>query len=184
MAGKPTASFATSTTDQSYCQLLLSSQEMEKHLLYACPLFKTLLHDKMVSILKAHNLCLNCLRCGHFMKQCKSLNWCKVCQKPHHTVLHLEAKDNLSTANPSSDTAVKLISSNAAARLMSKSLLVTCRILVDAPDGSSVEPRAILNSASSTSFVSDHLSQTLCLPCSHHNTKISGVTGPTHNCPL
>ena len=181
MAGKPIASFATSTTDPTANHCVLC--KTEKHPLYACPQFKTLPHEKMVSTLKAHNLCLNCLRSGHFLKQCKSLHRCKICQKPHHTLLHVEAKDSLSTANSSSDTTVKLLS-NTAAGLMSKSLLMTCRILVDAPDGSSVEARAILDYASSASFVSECLSQTLCLPRSHQNTKISGIAGLTHNSPL
>ena len=141
VTGKPIAFFATSATDPISNHCLLC--KTEKHSLYACPQFRTLPHDKMVSTLKAHNLCLNCFRSGHFVKQCKSLHWCKVCQRPHHTLLHVEAKDNLPTTNPSSDATVKPISSNAAAGLMSKSLVVTCRILVDAPDSSSVEARAI-----------------------------------------
>lgn len=61
---------------------------------------------------------------------------------------------------------------------------MTCCVLVDAPDGSSVEARAILDSASSASFVSERLSQTLGLPRSDQNTKISGVAGLSHNSPL
>ena len=38
-----------------------------------------------------------------------------------------------------------------------------CRILVDAPDGSSIEAQAVLDSASSASFVSERLVQILCL---------------------
>ena len=164
-AGKPITSFATSTTDPitNHCFLC----KTDKHPLYACPQFKILSHDKMVSTLKAHNLCLNCLRSGHFVKQCKSLHRCKVCQRPHHTLLHVDTRDNQSNAPPSSDTTVKPVTSNAAAGLTSNTLLMTCRILIDAPDGSSVEARAILDSASSASFVSERLSQALCLPRSH-----------------
>ena len=181
-AGKPVTSFATSTTDPitNHCVLC----KTDKHPLYACPQFKILPHDKMVSTLKAHNLCLNCLRSGHFVKQCKSLHRCKVCQRPHHTLLHVDTRDNRSNASPSSDTTVKPVTSNAAAGLTSNTLLMTCRILIDAPDGSSVEARAILDSASSASFVSERLSQALCLPRSHQNTKISGVAGLSHNSPL
>ena len=27
---------------------------------------------------------------GHFIKDCKSLHRCRVCQNPHHTLLHIE----------------------------------------------------------------------------------------------
>ena len=60
---------------------------------------------------------------------------------------------------------------------------MTCRVLVDAPDGSSVEARAILDSASSASFVSERLSQSLRLPHSQQGVQISGIAGPSHNSP-
>ena len=47
----------------------------EKHPLYVCTRFKSLPRDKMMStIIKSNELCLNCLRPGHFSKQCPSLN--------------------------------------------------------------------------------------------------------------
>ena len=61
---------------------------------------------------------------------------------------------------------------------------MTCRVLVDAPDGSSIEARAILDSASSASFISEGLTRTLCLTRSHQNTRISGVAGLSRNSPL
>ena len=61
---------------------------------------------------------------------------------------------------------------------------MTCQVLVDAPNGSSVTARALLNSASSVSFVSERPSQSWSFPPSHQNTKISGVAGLSHNSPL
>ena len=84
---------------------------------------------------------------------------------------------------PSNDSSVRSIASNAAGFSFNL-LLMTCRILVDAPDGLSIEARAILDSASSASFVSERLVQTLCLPRSYRGAKISGVAGFTHNSPL
>ena len=134
---------------------------------------------------------MNCLRPGHFIKQCRSLNRCRKCQRAHHTLLHLEAKEGLPTPpahlealiNASfittcpSEALTKPIVSNAAAGLTTNSLLMNCRVLICAPDGSSVEARVILDSASSVSFVSQRLAQVLCLPRSHRNANISGVAG-------
>lgn len=53
---------------------------------------------------------------------------------------------------------------NAAVKMKSSSLLMTCCVLVTAPDVSHVEARALLESAS---FVSEHLAQSLCLPHVH-----------------
>ena len=91
------------------------------------------------------------------MKECISLHRCRKCQKPHHTLLHLEHKGNASTSIGTSSTS-HFVMSNTAAGLYSKSLLMMCHVLVEAPDGSSVEARVILVSASSASFVSERLS--------------------------
>ena len=74
--------------------------------------------------------------------------------------------------------------SNTAIGLKLNSLLMTCRILVSAPDGTSVEARAVLDSASSASFISERLAQSLCLPRSNQNARISGIAGISHKSPI
>ena len=64
----------------------------EKHPLYACKTFKALSHDKMMEIARSHNLCLNCLKPGHYSKKCASLSKCRKCQRPHRTLLQIEPK--------------------------------------------------------------------------------------------
>ena len=90
--GRHITSFAANATDQPDACVLCKT---DRHPLYLCQQFKTLPHDKMISTLKSNNICLNCLRPGHFLKQCKSLNRCRKCQKPHHTLLHVDLKDNV-----------------------------------------------------------------------------------------
>ena len=60
---------------------------------------------------------------------------------------------------------------------------MTCRILVVSPNGSSLEARALLDGASSASFISDHLARTLNLPGSSWNTYITGIAGLSHKSP-
>ena len=60
---------------------------------------------------------------------------------------------------------------------------MTCCILVDAPDGTSVEARALLDYASSASFISECLTQSLCLLRFSQNVRISGVAGLSHGSP-
>ena len=78
------ASFSTVVEEQ--CNVCKSG----KHYLYACPKFKSLPHEEMMSILKSNHLCMNCLKHGHFASKCPSNQKCRKCQKPHHTLLHLE----------------------------------------------------------------------------------------------
>ena len=152
------------------------------------PNLKAQTHDKMISTLKSNDLCMNCLKPGHFVKQCKSLHRCHKCQKPHHTLLHVESKEvapsnTTPIAQPSTQPTVNPVSSNTAMGFASNSLLMTCRVLIDAPDGSSVEARAILDSASSASFVSERLAQSVCLSRSNQGVRISGIAGLSHNSP-
>ena len=142
---------------------------MSRPLRLAC---KGLVHDRMVSFLKENSICLNCLRPGHFVRQCKSPSKCKKCQRPHHTLLHVETRGDESNV-PQGDP----VPSHATIGLSSSSLLLTCEVRIDAPDGSSVKARALLDSASSASFISERLAQSLSLPHSPHSARISGV-GP------
>ena len=88
---KPVALFAANT-DSIPSQCVACNAE--KHPLYVCSKFKSMPHDKKVSILKSNDLCMNCFGSGHFVRQCKSLHRCKKCQKPHHTLLRVENQDN------------------------------------------------------------------------------------------
>jgi len=59
-------------------------------------------------------------------------------------------------------------------------LLMTYRVLIMFPDGLTTQARALLDSASSTSFVSECLAQYLHLPCLHRQAQITGIGGLTH----
>ena len=69
------------------------------------------------------------------------------------------------------------VTSNTAMYLRSISFLMTCLVLVVAPDGSSMEARALLDNGSSVLFVSESLAQSLGLPHVHQNVHVSGIPG-------
>ena len=156
----------------------------EKHPLYVCTKFKSLPHNDKISVLKANNLCSNCLTGGHFKKLCKSIHKCKVCQKPHHTLLHLELQDGPKPDGLTGSKDVTPVSSNTTVRLKSNALLMTCHVSVITLDGSSVEARALLENASSASFVSERLVQSLSLPRVKQCVRVSGIGGLSHRAPI
>ena len=158
--------------------------KVEKHPLYTCAKFKCLSHDDKISVLKTNNLCTNCLTGGHFKKQCKSIHKCKVCQRLHHTLLHVEPQNSPKTGELTGTKDVTHVASNAAMRLKSNALLMTCRVLVIAPDGSSVEARALLDNASSASFVSERLVQSLSLSRVNQHVRVSGIGGLSQRAPI
>ncbi len=192
---KPVASFtASADTSLGNCVACKS----ERHPLFVCSRFKALSHaDKSYALLKTKNgHCINCLCPGHFIKNCKSLHRCRMCQKPHHTLLHIE--DNVGSPSPpaggrtgtsvlttSSTPTITLtptissapITTHATTGIKPDLLLMTCRVMVESPDGPMMEARAILDSGSSASFISERSAQCLHLPRSTQNTRITGVAG-------
>ncbi len=145
----------------------------------------------MISIPKGNGLCMNCLRPGHFVRRCTSTQRCRRCQKSHHTLLHLEVKSdgrepnpplplppsNTDGAHPSSTVVSHVAQTGSRSH---QALLMTCRVSILTPDGCATQARALLDSASSTSFVSERLAQHLRLPRSHRLAQIAGIGGVSH----
>ena len=61
---------------------------------------------------------------------------------------------------------------------------MTCRVLIKARDGSSMEVRALLDNASSASFVSERLAEHLQLPRSPQSVCIFGIAGSFPRTPI
>ena len=85
----------------------------------------------MLCTSRLFNYCLNCLKPGHFVRECKSLHRCRKCQKPHHSLLHVEPKISplAQPFVPSSSNPVNPVTSNLATNLVSSSLLMICFII-------------------------------------------------------
>ena len=75
---------ATFNIKCTYCQ--------GEHNVYSCKEFKHLTISERLKHVKSKGLCLNCLRGKHFAKDCTSKN-CKVCNKRHNSLLHVENSD-------------------------------------------------------------------------------------------
>ena len=131
----------------------------EKHPLYLCSKFRSMSHDRIISLLRQHGHCLNCLSHGHSVKDCKSLHHCKVCQRPHHSLVHIDKPRPEHTDTPINHAAVKI---------QSNLLLMTCQVLIQSPHRA-MQTRALLDSGSALSFVSERVAS--------QNVKIYGITG-------
>ena len=114
------------------------------------------------------------------MKKCKSLNHCKRCQRPHHTLLHQEKEDT--AAMPDTPTSTPPSSESTAMHMSINSniLLMTCQVMVETPQGM-VKTRALLDTGSSASFVTERLAQSLHLRRFTQNARICGIAGIPHS---
>ena len=150
-----------------------------KHPLHKCKEFCTMPHDRKMTIVKKNALCLNCLRPGHFLKDCPTEQRCKDCRKPHHSLMHIaptkrETEPRCAKSPSTEDT---VVASTHVSQLHNcrQVLLMTCRVKIVAPDGSTTHARALLDSASSTSFITERLVQRLRLVRRNCSVKISGI---------
>ncbi|XP_055522479.1 uncharacterized protein LOC129716669 [Wyeomyia smithii] len=93
---KANTATASSTSDP-HCEMC-----EERHPTFKCSSFNSLSTSERLSKVKERNICFNCLRRGHSVKNCPSKKSCFRCNKKHHTLLHLEG--NASSTRPSSES--------------------------------------------------------------------------------
>ena len=110
-------------------------------------------------------MCTNCLGQGQFVKECQSSQNCKKCHQPHHSWLHIDSKSEdrkAPKASPHSGESTDVITANVSRTTQHKQvLLMTCEVQILGPDGSTTQARVLLNSATSTSFITELLAQRL-----------------------
>ena len=156
------------------------------HQIHTCSVFKGRTWADRISVVKDLGLCMNCLRAGHIAEKCRAPSMCKKCTRYHHTLLHRDA-DNSTQKKPENAEAKEEAHVTVAALSVSEQvLLMTCKVKVTAPNGSSTIARALIDPGSSTSFVHERIAQLLRLPRSKKNVMVEGVGGtttPTHEDP-
>lgn len=138
------------------------------HPLFACTSFQALPHEDRLAMVRRQSLCINCLRHGHFANQCQSSQRCKKCHGIHHTLLHhdkgksgRETQSKSANADLSKRTTVDNVASNFSNRSQGSVLLMTCQVVIRGPGGSTARARALLDSGSEASFITERLAQQL-----------------------
>ncbi|XP_059222553.1 uncharacterized protein LOC131996737 [Stomoxys calcitrans] len=62
------------------------------HTIRSCGQFRKYTAQQRIDFAYKHKLCINCLSSSHLKTNCKSVNTCIICHKPHHSLLHLRGK--------------------------------------------------------------------------------------------
>ncbi|XP_029175539.1 uncharacterized protein LOC114944006 [Nylanderia fulva] len=132
-------------------------------------------------IARQNKVCFNCLRAGHFTRQCPSKIRCAHCKRSHNTLLHQE---NVQTSNvgENSDSSkskanatpcankISVVGEAAVASVQSirppnnatpAVLLATAWVNVHTSEGRCFKVRALLDQGSNFSFISETLCQTI-----------------------
>lgn len=156
------------------------------HKLYMCEKFNTMSVKERFSTVSNNKLCYNCFHTGHSAQHCRYGN-CKTCHKRHNTKLHGYAPDDQhqQEAGPSDiptiSNAVSMYakqgpSVQAQAEIAhSYVLLATALIHIGDHHGSTQEVRAVLDSGSQVSFITQDCANRLKLKQTNKYTTISGI---------
>lgn len=150
--------------------------KLENHSLYRCTKFKEISHREKHQFVQKNKLCFNCFGTLHNVSQCTSKG-CRVCSKKHHTLLHKNGSPSrndshqISSTNSQNQTtvpssnSVNSQTSNAPSEAgasqsvlvthgnYSQILLATAKLTLVSQSGVKVSARALLDSASQTSFI-------------------------------
>lgn len=172
----------SATTSQSTsisCPLCKKAHSIRK-----CPLYIDQVPNERFKLAKLHHLCINCLGPGHSTATCPSKYKCQTCQKSHHTSLHFGAVSGVQPKLLPSPSDCQEHNSNVTSMVVrgqpkSTVLLSTVYLDVRAHNGSRQSLRALIDSGSQASFITDKSVCSLMLPRSHSSTIISTFNSNT-----
>ena len=164
----------------------------EDHRLYACSQFKGMCLADRHKFIKDKKLCFNCFQSGHSSNACPSKFACRECKMKHHTLLHRPQKQL-----PDQRTSTKTYSSmNSTSNKMESTkqfttghfsddneintvLLSTSLVTIRNSSGDAIKLRALLDSGSQASFVTEDVAKALMLPTQRSQINISTM-GSSH----
>ena len=142
----------------------------DNHYAWACTPFEQLSVAGRKEHVKKHNLCNNCLKPGHMASDCRSTYKCKTCQGSHNTLIHEER----APANNPAQASNHMTRSSSSPQLKDN-LMMTSQVRLTGPTGMTTTVRALLDSGSSLSIASTHVTQMLALNKQNSSVCIEGV---------
>ncbi|XP_050340593.1 uncharacterized protein LOC126767010 [Bactrocera neohumeralis] len=179
------------SVEKSTCLMCKSAD----HKLRSCPMFLNMAPADRIKFAKRNNRCINCLGFGHLVPQCTSAFNCSTCHARHHTLLHLRTVQP-SSQRGSSTPSDEIPSTSRQAqqrRNFNKSkgkpttqvqscfansdkgvLLGTAQININY-SGVTYAARALIDSGSECSFITERLKRRINLPVRRINAQVSGI---------
>lgn len=158
----------------------------QEHELHHCSSFLSKTPFERFKIVKSSHYCINCLSQSHLIKDCRSAFTCKKCRNKHHTLLHfskakhvpevIDVVEPVMTVNtvqseqPGPSTVLANMPS------FTSTVLLSTVVLQVADNSGAFQPvRAVLDSGSQLSFISESCMQRLGIPRVHFSMAINGL---------
>lgn len=138
--------------------------------------------DAKLATVKAKGLCFNCLKSNHVLGNCPSPTSCRHCGKRHHSSMHKpqgaptnlghQYRDNTACDDgQAATTSTNIHFASGSSRI----LLSTAIVLIKSNAGHLVPVRALLDSGSQSTFITEVLANKLGLKRNPTNTFLSGI---------
>ena len=138
------------------------------HKIFNCDKFRALDFKAKKTLVFNSKLCFNCLQAGHLTKDCKSKSTCKVCNGKHNSLLHNE---NAITRSESTNTVV----SGQAFTPSNIGILPTALVSIEDDSRQVIKCRALLDSGSQMSLISEEAVQRMKLKRHKHSLTVNGI---------
>lgn len=163
-----------STTNKPHCNYC-----KQTHYITQCKDFLKLSVESRITECKRAKLCPNCLKCNHTANHCQSLNTCKLCNRRHHTLLHItKTQQDIEDLEPQPSTSV---ANYCNATSTSVTMLSTAVVHLLDRKGNKVDCRALLDPGSESSFITNSMCNKLGITLRSINHTIVGITqGSSH----
>jgi len=142
--------------------------------------------DERSAYIKRKQLCLNCFARGHQLRDCESTHNCFTCRGRHHSSLH-RGNSSQSPSNPSPrprsrpNTPVATASGSTDSTVQNYfvtgygSVLLGTAIIDICHLGSNFKARALIDSGSEATFISERLFKLIKLPHKVIRAQVSGL---------
>nr|CAI5835987.1 unnamed protein product [Callosobruchus analis] len=143
----------------------------QNHSIQNCPAFQKLNVSQRYEKLKEKKACRNCLRLGHFSRQCRASR-CKRCSAKHNTLLHFEKTNSSVPENSEQTPAAACLSSYATP---DHALLSTTIVEISDKNGNPCQGRAVLDSGSQSNYITKEFCNRLGIPVTNVHFALSGI---------
>ncbi|XP_055604663.1 uncharacterized protein LOC129752900 [Uranotaenia lowii] len=162
----------------------------DHHPLYLCSTFSKLSLEEKEREVRQHQLCRNCLRKGHQVKDCSSTSACRYCRNRHHSQLcstgisktfdTTKQRQPTTFSNPQPSVSLPAASIEAPCFTTSKNnrktiLLATALLSLVDDNGTEHVARALLDSGSESCFITQSFSQLIKVHRQKLNCPIVGI---------
>ncbi|XP_072946828.1 uncharacterized protein [Epargyreus clarus] len=158
----------------------------EGHTLSRCSEFIKMQPLERGFYVKNNNVCFNCLTPGHSAMECRVVQSCRVCNRRHHSLLHLprrvttsEHKEpNQPSVSTESNVEEVKVNTMIASHHISEhrvALLATALVIVKSEEGHATVLKALVDKGSQACFISEKAAQILKLRRYPTNKIVTGM---------